>query len=106
MAILARDGVEHLDVFFACGKLGAIHTAFNWRLHWREHLGIIANTTPKILFYSDEYSSVVAEIDAAMRGSLEAISHYVHLEGGGFNHDHSQAYQAILEGFAGNPGHL
>jgi fatty-acyl-CoA synthase len=103
VAILARDGVEHLDVFFACGKLGAIHTAFNWRLHWREHLGIIANTTPKILFYSDEYSSVVAEIDAAMRGSLEAISHYVHLEGEGFNHDHSQAYQAILEGFPATP---
>ncbi len=37
VAILARDGVEHLDCFFACGKLGAIHTAFNWRLHWREH---------------------------------------------------------------------
>ena len=27
VAILARDGVEHLDSFFACGKLGAIHTA-------------------------------------------------------------------------------
>ena len=43
VAILARDGVEHLDCFFACGKLGAIHTAFNWRLHWREHLSIINN---------------------------------------------------------------
>ena len=33
VAILARDGVAHLDCFFACSKLGAIHTALNWRLH-------------------------------------------------------------------------
>jgi len=36
VAILAQDGIEHLDLLFACGKLGAIHTALNWRLHWRE----------------------------------------------------------------------
>jgi fatty-acyl-CoA synthase len=44
VAILARDGVEHLDLFFACGKLGAIHTALNWRLHWRELADILADT--------------------------------------------------------------
>ena len=27
VAILAQDGVEHLDLFHACAKLGAIHTA-------------------------------------------------------------------------------
>ena len=25
VAILARDGIEHLDLIYACGKLGAIH---------------------------------------------------------------------------------
>ena len=39
VAILAHDGVEHLDTFFACGKLGAIHVPLNWRLHWRELTG-------------------------------------------------------------------
>ncbi len=29
VAILAKDGYEHLDLFFACSKLGAIHTALN-----------------------------------------------------------------------------
>ena len=29
VAILARDGVEHLDLFYACAKLGAIHTPLN-----------------------------------------------------------------------------
>src|SRR5690242_8736148 len=48
VAVLARDGYEHLDSFFACSKLGAIHTALNWRLHWQELLEIFHDTTPKI----------------------------------------------------------
>ncbi|NIV75936.1 MAG: AMP-binding protein, partial [Gammaproteobacteria bacterium] len=55
VAILARDGVEHLDCFFACGKLGAIHTALNWRLHWRELEYLVELTTPDVLIYSDDF---------------------------------------------------
>ncbi len=83
VAILARDGVEHLACFFACGKLGAIHTAFNWRLHWREHLGIIANVQPTVLIYSDDFKESVAEIAAALTGSSYPIGHYLHIEGQG-----------------------
>ena len=62
VAILARDGVEHLDLFYACGKLGAIHTPFNWRLHWRELAGLIELTTPKALIFSDDFKEAVAQI--------------------------------------------
>lgn len=55
VAILARDGIEHLDSFFACAKLGVIHTALNWRLHWRENLEIIKQTGPKVLIVSADY---------------------------------------------------
>ena len=66
VAILARDGVEHLDLFYACGKLGAIHTPFNWRLHWRELAGLIAQTRPKALVFSDEFKEAVARIKAEL----------------------------------------
>ena len=62
VAILARDGVEHLDLFYACGKLGAIHTPFNWRLHWRELAGLVELTTPKALFFSDDFKDAVEQI--------------------------------------------
>jgi len=84
VAILARDGLEHLDCFFACGKLGAIHTAFNWRLNWREHLGIIENVTPKVLIYSDDFLESVIQIEAALADTAHPISHYLHIEGAGF----------------------
>jgi len=77
VAILARDGYEHLDLFFACSKLGAIHTALNWRLHWQELLEIFQYTTPKLLIFSDDFKEKVTEL----------TTHYplttVHLDGNG-----------------------
>src|SRR5215216_5361180 len=49
VAILAYNGVEYLDAFFACGKLGAILVALNWRLHWRELQQLIDKTEPKVM---------------------------------------------------------
>ena len=79
VAILAQDGVEHLDLFHACSKLGAIHTALNWRLHWRELAGIAANTTPRVLVYSDKFKEAVTEIVQAAAGGGHAIFDKFHL---------------------------
>ena len=62
VAILAKDGVEHLDCFFACGKIGAIHTALNWRLHHAETTKILQNTTPKIILYSHDFCETITTI--------------------------------------------
>jgi fatty-acyl-CoA synthase len=83
VAILARDGIEHLDLIYACGKLGAIHTALNWRLHWRELVGLIEGTTPQVLLYSDDFKEAVAQVEADIRSTPHAIRHYLHLEGDG-----------------------
>jgi fatty-acyl-CoA synthase len=77
VAILARDGYEHLDVFFACSKLGAIHTALNWRLHWQELLDIFQNTTPKLLVFSDDFRESVEPLARQYPVML------MHLEGEG-----------------------
>ena len=79
VAILALDGVEHLDVLFACGKLGAIHTALNWRLHWREWQQILAGVTPTVLIYDDAFRDGVAELAQAE----SSVRHWIHLDGPG-----------------------
>jgi fatty-acyl-CoA synthase len=83
IAILARDGVEHLDCFFACSKLGAIHTALNWRLHWQELLGIWENTAPKVLIYSDDFKSNVAQLAVALEEANHPLEGLLHIEGEG-----------------------
>src|SRR5512136_1171394 len=82
VGLLAMSGVEYLDAFFACGKLGAIFVPFNWRSHWRELVELIRQTTPKVLIYSDEFKSGVAEIENGIRNAQYA-SHYLHIEGDG-----------------------
>jgi fatty-acyl-CoA synthase len=79
VAILAHNGVEYLDAFFACGKLGAILVPFNFRLHWREIIALIDKTTPRVLIYSDDLKDAVAQITAETR----AIAHLMHIEGEG-----------------------
>jgi len=85
VAILALNGVEFLDTFFACGKLGAILVPINWRLHWREISALLDKTTPKVMIYSDEYKDAIAQI--AEHGS--SIAHYLHIEGRGIPNSRS-----------------
>ncbi len=73
IAVLARDGIEHLDLFFACSKLGAIHTALNWRLHWKETVRILQQTTPKLLVYDAEFEGSIDEI-RRFTGNVRQVS--------------------------------
>ncbi len=101
VAILARDGVEHLDCFFACSKLGAIHTALNWRLHWRELADIVARVTPTVLIYSDDFRETVAALEENIRGTGHAIRHYLHIEGPGISG--SLHFETVLQGSPADP---
>jgi fatty-acyl-CoA synthase len=83
VAILARDGVEHLDTFFACSKLGAIHTALNWRLHPQEIAGIFENVQPQVFIYSGDFLETVLSLEKLLRGKPYAVRHYLHIEGQG-----------------------
>ncbi len=95
VAILAKDGYEHLDFFFACSKLGAIHTALNWRLHWQELLDIFKSTTPKVLIFSADFNESVENL----------TQHYplvtLHLDGAGVNN--SLHFETTLQATADTP---
>ncbi len=77
VAILARDGIEHLDFFFACAKLGALHVPFNWRLHWREQLTILEQICPRVLAFGADFAQTVSAMHET--GKLAGI-HLVHLD--------------------------
>ncbi len=101
VAILAHDGVEHLDTFFACGKLGAIHTALNWRLHPQELAGIVELTAPRALIYSDEFKDNVNALRDLIQGQPYAIERYIHIEGEGVAG--SLRFESLLQGSSAGP---
>jgi len=83
VSILARDGVEHFDVYYACGKLGAIHVPLNWRLHPQELLQLMEKTRPRVLVYEDEFRPVVTEILAGLPMGAPVLAKLLHLDGAG-----------------------
>lgn len=62
VGIMANNGVEFLDVFFACGKLGAIFVCYDWELNWRQLTEMINRTRPKAMLFSDDFADTVAHI--------------------------------------------
>lgn len=79
VAILCLNCVEYLDIWFACGKLGAIMQTLNWRLTSRELGALLSEATPHVLVYGPEFTSQAR----AIRGSAPGIKHYVALDPAG-----------------------
>ncbi|MBP7964085.1 MAG: long-chain fatty acid--CoA ligase [Caldilineaceae bacterium] len=91
VGVVALNGVEVLDIFFACGKLGAIFVPVNWRLHPAELADLVNQTTPAALFFSDEFAQSIA----AIQPDCPSIASYIHLEGPGL--PTSAPFQTILD---------
>lgn len=54
VAILAMNCVEYLDLWFACGKLGAVLQTLNVRLTPRELASLVSDAAPTVLVYGAE----------------------------------------------------
>jgi fatty-acyl-CoA synthase len=101
VAILARDGIEHLDNFFACAKMGAIHTALNYRLHWRETLAILKQTEPRVLNVSGDYVEDAQNIQAELSEQGNPIEILLHTEGEGL--EGSLDFHTVIENSSDEP---
>lgn len=97
VGIVAFDGVEFLDAFFACGKLGAILACYNWRMHWRELARVMDDTTPEVLIFSDEFKDNIAQAADVS----PSVTHTLHIEGDGI--PGSTHFETTLQGASPAP---
>lgn len=67
VAILADNGIEHLECCFASWKLGAIHVPLNWRSSAAELLHFFQITTPKIIVVQKRFSDLLDESVRALK---------------------------------------
>jgi fatty-acyl-CoA synthase len=74
VAVYATNCMEYLDIWFACGKLGAILQNLNWRLTVTELVGLINDATPRILIYGSDFAEQVASIQAQVTEPLTLIA--------------------------------
>jgi len=97
VGIVAFDGVEFLDAFFACGKLGAILACYNWRMHWRELVQVMDDTTPRVLIFSDEFKDSIAQA----LPHAPSVTHTLHIEGEGM--PGSRHFESALQAAPADP---
>ncbi|MFV8756220.1 acyl-CoA synthetase [Nannocystaceae bacterium ST9] len=64
VAILAKNRLEYLLLWFACGKLGAVLQALNWRLTARELEPLIAAAAPRLLMFEREFAAAFVGVRA------------------------------------------
>jgi len=77
VALLENNGVEVLDLFFACAKLGAVFVPLNWRGHWRELVTVIEQVGASALVFGAGFrGAAVSIVDA-----YPCISRLVHIGG-------------------------
>ncbi|MFV9503453.1 MAG: acyl-CoA synthetase [Oscillochloridaceae bacterium umkhey_bin13] len=62
VAVLAYNSVVLLDLWFACGKLGAVMQPLNWRLTHAELVGLTADATPTIFVYGPEFAEAARQL--------------------------------------------
>ena len=88
VAVLSRNCIEYMELYFACGRVGLIAQPLNWRLGEVELQRIFDDGEPAALAYSAEYADQAAAL-------VRQASH-VHLLSFGVDSDGS--YEKLLAG--------
>ncbi|NDJ60891.1 MAG: long-chain fatty acid--CoA ligase [Chloroflexi bacterium] len=73
VAVYATNSFAYLDIWHACGKIGAILQNLNWRLTIPEIAQLLQDAAPVVLAYSAEYVEAVAQL----RQDLPSVRHYI-----------------------------
>lgn len=82
LAVISRNSVEYMVLFFACAKLGVVMVPLNFRIPPAGLIELIEDCEPHMLAFSEEYRSVYREagdtFDAmqflSMDGDTDTIS--------------------------------
>lgn len=99
VGILAHNGVEFLDVFFACGKLGAAFVCFDRELKWRQLTEMVKRTQPKALLFSDDFADTIAHI----LFETDSIQALLNIEG--YNVKETHHFEDVLASASPEPVH-
>ena len=57
VAILAKNRLEHIDLLFACARLGCLYVPLNWRLAEPELAFLLDDAEPTVLFFERAFAA-------------------------------------------------
>ena len=83
VAILSKNCIEYMEIYYACARVGMIAQPINWRLGLEEMARILVNGAPSVVVTSGEYAGEAAEL----RGHVDAPHWLSYGEGGDGSYD-------------------
>ena len=92
VAVLAGNCIEYLDLWFACGKVGAVLQNLNWRLAEGELGALIEDAAPTVLVYGNDFADAAGRLREA--SDVACVRHWVALDGQPLAGDPSLAERA------------
>jgi len=92
VALLMMNGVEYVESFFACAKLGAVVVPLNWRLVPEELDFIIRDSGSVALLYDREFDEPVE----ALHDRDTGVRHWIRVGDDGGRPDWADDYDAVL----------
>lgn len=87
VAVLSKNSIEYMEIYYACARVGMIVQPINWRLGSEEMVRILDDGSPSVVISSDEYGEQIAQIKAKTN-----VSHWLSFGAGG-----DGSYAALLE---------
>lgn len=77
VAVLSKNSIEFLEVYFAVGRRGLVAQPLNWRLGVAEMARIVENGAPRAIVFSSEFETEAAELRRSV-----AVEHWLAYGGG------------------------
>lgn len=65
VAILSRNCIEYMEIYYACARVGMIAQPINWRLGEAEMARILADGSPRLVVVSAQYSELIPGLKAS-----------------------------------------
>ncbi|PJF22706.1 MAG: long-chain fatty acid--CoA ligase [Phototrophicales bacterium] len=90
VAVYATNSVDYMDVWMACGKIGAVLQNLNWRLTVHELQFLIRDAAPLVLFYSADFNEQIEQL----RPHIPSVRHFIAFDEPIIETDHAFSLRA------------
>ena len=76
VAVLSKNCIEYMEIFFACARVGLIIQPLNWRLGDDELNRIIEDGNPTVIIHAGEYVDLKQQLEKIERnnGIIELLN--------------------------------
>lgn len=82
VAILSKNCIQYLEIFFACARSGLIVQPLNWRLGIPELGRILADGEPTVVIYAGEFSGQQQQLKSELKSQID-VQYWLSFGAGG-----------------------